>query len=62
MSRGLPSLPEPPDRELIRPEALAALIAADRKEWPYGHPCRNCDELAMNHPVVGPPVTCEEWR
>lgn len=71
--RGLPSIPGPgPDRELIRPaewispERYAAmldhLITADRAEWPFGHPCRNCDELAINHPVIGPPVDCEEWR
>lgn len=48
----------------ITPEGVINinLLWEDRAQWPFGHPCRNCDELAMNHPVTGPPVDCREWR
>jgi hypothetical protein len=50
----------------ISPVQLAMLLAedraADRAAWPLGYLCRNCDERAIDHPVAGPPVTCEEWR
>lgn len=39
-----------------------AALAEDREQWPLGHPCRNCGELAMDHPVENPTCGCEEWR
>jgi hypothetical protein len=47
-------------------ERLKGLLAADRAAWPLGHPCRNCDHLAIDHPIdhraENATVDCEEWR
>lgn len=39
-------------------DVLRDLIAQDYRDWPDGHPCRDCDQLAKAHPVEG----CEGWR
>lgn len=47
--------------KLTAPLDLASLIALDQQENPYGHPCRDCGQLARDHPVQGV-LECRDWR
>jgi hypothetical protein len=40
-------------------EELAELIDQDLRDWPDGHPCRDCGRLFKDH---GATPDCEGWR
>lgn len=41
---------------------LPALLAEDQREWPEGHPCRDCGRLFREHPVTASVLECRDWR
>lgn len=50
-----------PVRQTPESQLIAELIADDASTWPYGHPCRDCDQLAKDH-APEPNDQCEGWR
>jgi hypothetical protein len=51
----------PPTAVTEPPPTLVQVLAQDQQDWPDGHPCRDCGQLAKNHPVVGV-LECRDWR
>ena len=39
-------------------ERLREMIADDRRQWPEGHPCRDCGRVYYEHPTP----ECDGWR
>jgi hypothetical protein len=42
-------------------DEVRELLEQDAKDWPDGHPCRDCGQLAKDH-APDPNDQCDGWR